>query len=828
MTSDGTLISRDERALDLDVDANGTDFDVAAVQLTAADATRVELPKGQRIVVVPVTPGDRVELPTDSEEALLAELGPQGNLAFVVDGRTIILQGYAAANEEAPVTIVTNEGERIDVAAIVAETDPSLDIQTAAGPAAGGPGAAPGGGGIFVPFPAGAPLGGLSSAGVLDPTALSYKLITNETRVVDFDDNERGSEIENSLPEANPDSVTVAQAVSTDYQLMLVIDVSGSMAREVVRPDGTVTTRMELQKAAAVAMLESYAAATSGSVNIKMVQFSNSASYFGGTTESSFLDITDPASLAAVIAAINALTPTEATDYDAALATAQQGIMDSSWLATTATNKGLVYFFSDGIPENDLPPDAKSSYPGGSKANSLNQAEENIWEGRVSASGFATGLADKGVVSIAVGLGAQVAADPAALQQLGRVAYYNETFADQSVIVVDDENLLAAEIIQTVPATVTGNVLSNDDSGADGYGNPAIVSVSAILDGDTTAQTVTGTATGYKVETNNGILIIDKTTGAFSYTAAPGSGGSEDSFAYTIQDGLLGDTASSTLTVTIAPPTMVTGTAPFDGTAGHDFLIGDDSGNVINAGSGIDSVQGGYGDDKLDGGADNDALYGQEGNDTLLGGAGNDALLGGNGDDTLRGGIGIDALSGGAGDDLLDGGDDSDADILDGGIGQDTLIWRGTEDTYGGGADVFDAATGNGGDALDASAAAGIDFTMIDDNAIQDIETIRMNGGAGTSIALDAADVISDFEGGIFDPGGTGGGGAFDSAPVLRIDGDSGDTLNLAGGGWFEAAGATGSPAGYTLYVHEAAGANPGAAEDAYILVQNGVAVTGL
>ena len=295
------------------------------------------------------------------------------------------------------------------------------------------------------------------------------------------------------------------------------------------------------------------------------------------------MDITDPANLAAVIAAINALGPTDATDYDAALATAQQGIMDPSWLGTTATTKGLVYFFSDGVPENDVPPDTNSSYPGGSKDNSLNQTEENIWEGRNVAAGFATGLADKGVVSIAVGLGAQIAGDVAALAQLGRVAYYNETFQDDPVIVVSDENQLIAEIIQTVPATVTGNVLTNDDPGKDGFGNPTITGVSAVIDADTTSELVTVTATGYKVETNNGVLLIDKMTGDFSYTAAPGGSGHTDTFNYTIQDGFLGDTASSTITVTITPPTMVTGSAPFDATDGNNFIIGDDANNTINA-----------------------------------------------------------------------------------------------------------------------------------------------------------------------------------------------------------------------------------------------------
>ncbi|MEZ5832039.1 MAG: VWA domain-containing protein [Dongiaceae bacterium] len=826
MTVDTTHFSRDERASDSNSDMTDSGFDVAAAQLAVAEAAQVTLPQGPTVVVVPVAPGETIELPTDTDQGLLAEIGPQGNLAFVIDGRTIILQGYADANDQSPITIMTNDGDRIDVAAVVAETDPSIDIQTAAGPAAGPQGGTSGGSGIFTPFSAGGPLGGFDAEGVLGGTALQYKLITDETKTFIFEEPERAV-TENSLPAASPDSATVTQSVATDYQLMLMIDVSGSMANEVTRPDGTVTTRMELQKAAAISLLESYAAAATGSVNIKLVQFSNDASYFGGTDKSTFVDVTDSANLAAVTAAINALGPTEATDYDAALATAQRGIMDASWIATTATTKGLVYFFSDGVPENDVPLDTESSYPHGDKANSLNQFEEDLWEGRQDKGDFNAGLADKGVVSIAVGLGAQAASDPSALQQLGRVAYYNETYPDQSVVVVNDENQLAAEIIQTVPATVTGNVLTNDDPGADGYGDPHIIAVSAIIDADTTTQTVTDTATGYKVETDNGFLVIDKTTGDFSYTAVPGSGGHEDSFIYTIQDGFLGDTASATLAIEIAPPTMVSGTAPFDGTAGHDFIIGDDSDNIINAAAGVDTVQGGYGNDALNGDADNDALYGQEGNDTLTGGDGNDTLFGGNGDDVLNGGAGIDNLSGGTGNDVLDGGNDSDKDVLNGGIGEDTLIWRGPDDVYGGGADLFDAKTGAAGDVLDVSGTSSVDFTGIDDSTIDDIETVRMNGGAGTSVTLNAADVVNDFEGGSFDPGGSGSGGAYDNAPVLRVDGDGGDTLNLWGGGWFVATGATGFPAGYTLYVHESSGMTPGANEDAYVLAQNAVTVTG-
>ena len=820
-----TPYSRDERASELDSSIIDREWDVAEVQLTAADAARVTLPQGQRVVVVPVTPGERIELPTGSADGLLAELGPQGNLAIVVDGRTIILQGYASANEESPVTIVTSDGEQIDVAFMLAETDPSLDIQTAAGPAAGSAGAgADGGSGIFVPFPVGAPLGGFDGEGVLGATALQYKLVDNSAKLFDLDDDEEaGDSIDNSLPEANPDTATVAQSVATDYQLMLVIDVSWSMQDPVVRPDGTVTTRMELQKAAVIALLESYAAATTGSVNIKLVQFSNDATYFGSTDASTFVDITDPASLAAVIAAISGLSPTANTDYDTALATAQEGIMDPSWLATTPTTKGLVYFFSDGVPVGDG--DAASSYPGGNVANGLNDAEENIWEGRTPAAGFPAGLASKGVASIAVGLGADIASDAAALAQLGRVAYYNESFKDDSVILVSNENQLIAEIIQTVPATVTGNILTNDDPGKDGFGSPTITAISAVIDADTTSGTVTATATGYKVETNNGVLVIDKATGDFSYTAAPGGTGNEDTFSYTIQDAFLGDTDSSTLTITIAPPTMVTGPAPFDANDGHNFIIGDDADNNINALGGIDSVQGGFGNDLVDGGVGNDSLYGQEGKDTLDGGDGNDSLFGGNFADTLNGGAGIDGLAGGTGDDLLDGGDDTVTDILSGGLGNDTLVWRTADDVHGGGADLFDTKTGKAGDVLDVGNASSIDFTTVDDGKIDDIETIRMNGGAGTTVTIDANDVITDFEGGAFDPGGTGAGGDYGKAPILRVHGDAGDTLALSGGGWSEATGSSGTPAGFTLYVHESGGGAPGSAEDAYVLVQNSVSV---
>ncbi len=879
----------------------------------------------------------------------------------------------------------------------------------------------------------------------------------------------------NFVPDANPDTNAVAQGSTTNYQLMLVIDISGSMGDTVIRPDGTATTRMELQKAAVIALLQSYIASTSGTVNVKIVTFSDGANYIAGTGIGTFVNVSNIANLSSVETAINALTPTNFTDYDDALFTARQGINDASWLATSGTTKGLVYFFSDGAPTQS---DGSSPFgASGDTTNALNQYEEDQWEGRLTA----TGLADKGVVSIAVGLGADVANSASALSALGQVAYYNETYPDNSVIVVNDENQLVNEIIQTVPSSVTGNLLTNDTGGPDGYGAPIITAASLIDDADSDLVSTVTNATTITITTNNGVLVINRTTGDYTYTAKPGTGGKVDSFNYTIQDAT-GDTDSSTLTITISAPISVVGTGVVNGNATSQFFIGDDANNTVNASGGDDSIQGGYGNDILNGDDGDDAILGQEGNDTLNGGNGNDNLYGGNGNDTLDGGADNDMLDGGTGDDNLTGGTGNDIlkgaigndtlsggagnDALTGGVGNDNLQGGTNDDTYnfilgdgtdtitdtsgndrivinggvsgvntfeasrsgndlvlqygnssltdqitvvghftgtgnvetleiiggsfagiygistdgsspldgtagndlivgtaaaetlngggntdllfgGGGNDILDGGTGadymsggdgndtytvdnagdrvfdsagtndlvnssvtftlvgtgvehltltgsanidgtgtdgvantingntgtntlsggsgddtlfggadsvtdtlNGGsgddvliwrdandiyngdgntDTLSVGHLASIDFTTVADGVINSVERISMSGGSGTTLTLNATDVMSDFETSNFNPsGGTGGGNNYDSRPMLTIDGDNTDTVNLSGGNWFATPGAGGFDSGYTLYSHVTSGSNPANNEDAYVLIQNGVNVTGL
>ncbi len=140
---------------------------------------QVNVPAGQTVVRVQVAPGETIDLPFDG--ALAAKLG-QGNLAIKSGDQTIILLGYSAANQQGGVTIHDHKGHTVDVATTVGQTDPGLDIQTAAGPAAG-PAGGPGGH-LFFGFAPNGGLGGLGELGVINTTELNYKLIQPDEQIL--------------------------------------------------------------------------------------------------------------------------------------------------------------------------------------------------------------------------------------------------------------------------------------------------------------------------------------------------------------------------------------------------------------------------------------------------------------------------------------------------------------------------------------------------------------------------------------------------------------------------------------------------------------------
>ena len=76
----------------------------------------------------------------------------------------------------------------------------------------------------------------------------------------------------------------------------------------------------------------------------------------------------------------------------------------------------------------------------------------------------------------------------------------------------------------------------------------------------------------------------------------------------------------------------------------NDFVDGNGGGDIIHAGSGNDVILGGTGGDRIFGDSGNDLLRGDAGADIILGGAGNDTITGGAGSDTLGGGAGADVF----------------------------------------------------------------------------------------------------------------------------------------------------------------------------------------
>lgn len=102
--------------------------------------------------------------------------------------------------------------------------------------------------------------------------------------------------------------------------------------------------------------------------------------------------------------------------------------------------------------------------------------------------------------------------------------------------------------------------------------------------------------------------------------------------------------------------TDTTGTGTADDPITHKGTAPPSGNDILEGGSGVDSIHGFDGDDVIDGGQGNDGgvmlgsgglyfkagLYGGDGNDVIYGGGGNDEIYGGLGQDELYGGKGAD------------------------------------------------------------------------------------------------------------------------------------------------------------------------------------------
>ncbi|KAA0956007.1 retention module-containing protein [Pseudomonas sp. ANT_H12B] len=328
--------------------------------------------------------------------------------------------------------------------------------------------------------------------------------------------------IVDDVPKAVASDRSVA-AVEIDSNLLLVIDVSGSMA------DGSGVnglSRLALAKQAISALLDKYD--DLGDVKVQIVTFSSDA------TDKTLVWV-DVATAKSIIAG---LTAGGGTNYDEAVAVAQTAFETNGKL-TGAQNVG--YFFSDGKPNEGA----------------IGTADEAAWKAFLEAND---------IKNYAIGLGNNVGN-----ANLDPLAYDGVSNTNTNAVVVTDLKQLNSVLSGTVVgAPVTGSLLGEGGTfGADGgfiktitvdgttytydpkgNSNQGSLNFSGGVNHGTfnTANNTLSIATD-----NKGTLVVNLDTGEYTYVSQKTTAVVlTENIGFTVSDND-GDLASSTLVVKVIP-----------------------------------------------------------------------------------------------------------------------------------------------------------------------------------------------------------------------------------------------------------------------------------
>jgi T1SS-143 domain-containing protein len=329
-------------------------------------------------------------------------------------------------------------------------------------------------------------------------------------------------------------STQVVTLPSVDTNLMLVLDISGSMG---AGPG----SRLDIMKQSVTQMLDQYD--NLGDVMVRVVTFSSSANAY----QNVWVSVADAKTY------VNGLGSGGTTNYDAALLTAMSAFNSSGKIAGA---QNVSYFLTDGAPNGSVDwNSAPWNYPGTlPNQTGIQSGEEAIW------TNF---LQTNQINSMAFGMGTG-----ATTANMDPVAYNGTTATDTGSVVVaniaDLPPILRDSIVVPAGGDLTqGSLGAGSALGADG-GDMASFS----LDGTTYSNggVVTGTNRGtYNATTNTwtvqtvsgGKLVVDMDNGQYTYTPVATTATTyNESVGYTLRD-FDGDTASATLTITVNPPQVI-------------------------------------------------------------------------------------------------------------------------------------------------------------------------------------------------------------------------------------------------------------------------------
>ena len=258
---------------------------------------------------------------------------------------------------------------------------------------------------------------------------------------------------------------------------------------------------------------------------------------------------------------INGLTSGGYTDYDAAL----EAVTGNFTQPPAGGDQLVSMFISDGEPNQ--------YHDNGNYTYGIDGGEETNWIDFLEANGFDN--------SFAVGYNGLDSTGESFLEPIAWTedegSSTHTASGDDNVIILDNIDDLAATLTSTVTATpnpVSGNVLANDDAGADGFGTPALVDVT--YDGNTV--TFSDTTTSATFNTDAGTVVINS-DGSYEFTGlAETDSDISATIGYTIQDAD-GDQSSSNLVVTTEVAGELYVGSNQDNThqtaGGGDVLIGD-------------------------------------------------------------------------------------------------------------------------------------------------------------------------------------------------------------------------------------------------------------
>ena len=355
--------------------------------------------------------------------------------------------------------------------------------------------------------------------------------------------------IQDDGPAPVNDSASAIEGEPRPNNIMIVLDVSKSMD-DTVTYDGQSMSRLAASKLAIANLLETYEG--SSDVRVNLVTFSTDAS----DVSKGWVTVGEAVSL------LNDISSDMYTNYDAGLSTAMSAFTNAGKLAGA---QNLLYFFSDGVPNYAL--GTESTLSGSTHGNTsgtdpdagIQSGEETLWK---------TFLNSNDIIAQAIGIGSGVTQTP-----LNPVAWNGVTESDLNGIAVTTESQLNTVLQGTIKfdvTPVTGNILTNDAAGTDGWTTQKLVSASYGAD----SHTFTSLTDSHTYDLGNVGTVVLKGDG--SYTFTPGTGVDVNDpltkvLNYTVQDAD-GSTASATLSLSITDSSEIYAYDNYNQTAPNDSV----------------------------------------------------------------------------------------------------------------------------------------------------------------------------------------------------------------------------------------------------------------